>query len=73
MIIDLRCPKCDRPVSGRGGDDVVIRDRLPKNPPAACPHCQCPVELVESNDGIPDAYHYRPTQPIVWGVYTPGR
>ena len=48
MIIDLRCPRCNRPVSSRNpNDDVVIRKRLPR-PCSVCVHCQAPVRIVTS-------------------------
>lgn len=50
MLVDHRCPKCDRPVKGRR---EVTTGLPPLKPANKCQHCGCRVRLSEPfEDGL---------------------
>ena len=56
IIIDYRCPKCDRPVSGK--ESVAIRKTFPTRPAKVCPNpeCKTPLNFVKVPHQLQDAY-----------------
>ena len=59
MIVDCRCPRCNRPVIGT--EDVRTTSELPPDP-KACRWCKATIRLVQSEEeagfeGV-DCYHF---------------
>lgn len=50
MIIDFRCPQCNRPVKGK--QDVDIYTDIPKKLPSKCPHCKVRLSFEKDHSSI---------------------
>lgn len=44
MIIDARCPKCNRPVRGRD-ECPIVKSEKDYAKVEQCPHCKTPIQL----------------------------
>jgi NAD-dependent SIR2 family protein deacetylase len=63
-MIDMRCPKCNRPIKGEG--EVVHRKTLPTVD--QCPNCKTKLVLKKDDSDLimGESYYFDTVAPINW-------
>jgi hypothetical protein len=66
IMVDCRCPKCDRIVKGRQ-EVSIVKSVAAHKKIVKCPKCDLDIKLVEDTDDIGVCWFYESVSPIVWG------
>jgi hypothetical protein len=60
MLIDCRCPRCNRPVRGRE-EVAIVKSKTEHQKVKECPACKVGINLIPNNDPIDrtiEEYYY---------------